>query len=387
MADRSADYSERALLPEGFHDDLPPDAEYEASIGERLLARFYAFGYERVSPPLVEFEESLLAGSGRALSRQMFRLMDPASQRMMGIRTDMTIQVARIAGTRLAAAARPLRLCYAGQVLRVRGGQLRSERQFGQAGIELIGAPSLEADAEVLLIAADSLQGLGVEGLSVDLTVPSLVPQLAAELGMDADQAEAVRTALNAKDIGALQAFTGRAGELFRGLLAAAGPADGALPALRKLGLPDGAAAICADLEALVARLGELAPGLAVTVDPGECRGFEYQTGIAFTLFAARGRGELGRGGRYMIPGGENGGETATGVTLYLDSLLRVLPRPEGKAKVYLPWGTSLAEVREIQSQGWRVVRALAADADAVAAARAQGCCHILEGGRVRPLE
>ncbi|HEY8351250.1 MAG TPA: ATP phosphoribosyltransferase regulatory subunit, partial [Sphingomonadales bacterium] len=109
MADRSADYSERALLPEGFHDDLPPDAEYEASIGERLLARFYAFGYERVSPPLVEFEESLLAGSGRALSRQMFRLMDPASQRMMGIRTDMTIQVARIAGTRLAAAARPLR--------------------------------------------------------------------------------------------------------------------------------------------------------------------------------------------------------------------------------------------------------------------------------------
>src|SRR5688572_10246851 len=109
-----ADYSEKALLPEGFHDDLPPDAEYEATIAERLLARFYAYGYDRVTPPLAEFEESLLSGSGKSLSRQMFRLMDPISQRMMGVRTDMTIQVARIAATRLSPAPRPLRLCYAG---------------------------------------------------------------------------------------------------------------------------------------------------------------------------------------------------------------------------------------------------------------------------------
>lgn len=387
MADLSADYSERALLPEGFHDDLPPDAEYEASIAERLLARFYAFGYDRVSPPLVEFEESLLSGSGKTLSRQMFRLMDPASQRMMGIRTDMTIQVARIAATRLAAAARPMRLCYAGQVLRVRGGQLRSERQFGQAGIELIGAPSLEADAEVLLIAADALQGLGVEGLSVDLTVPNLVPQLAAELGLAEDDAEAVRTALNAKDIGALQSITGRAGKIFRGLLKAAAPADDALDALARLDLPEGAARICAELGDLVARIKALAPKLTITVDPGECRGFEYQKAVAFTLFAARGRGELGRGGRYMIPGGENGGETATGVTLYLDSLLRVLPRPDRVAKVYLPWGTPLGDVLEVQTEGWRVVRALEPGDDPAAAARAQGCCHIYEDGRVRPLE
>lgn len=386
-----ADYSERALLPEGFHDDLPPDAEYEASIAERLLARFYAFGYDRVSPPLVEFEESLLSGSGKTLSRQMFRLMDPASQRMMGIRTDMTIQVARIAGTRLAAAARPLRLCYAGQVLRVRGGQLRAERQFGQAGIELIGAPSAEADAEVLLIAAEALQGLGVEGLSVDLTVPNLVPQLARELGLSDGDAEAARDALNAKDIGALQSITGRAGEIFRGLLTAAAPADDALVALSRLNLPEAAARICAELGDLVARIKALAPALSVTVDPGECRGFEYKTGIAFTLFAARGRGELGRGGRYAIPGGENAGEnsgeTATGVSIYLDSLARVLPRPEPVAKAYLPWGTALGDVQAIQAEGWRIVRALTSGEDPLEAARAQGCCHIYEDGRLRPLE
>src|SRR5690606_18553058 len=121
--------------------------------------------------------------------------MDPLSQRMMGIRTDMTIQVARIAVTRLASSPRPLRLCYAGQVLQVKGGQLRSERQFGQAGVELIGATSIEADAEVLMLAADALRAVGVAGVSADLTVPSLVPVLAEELGLPETATAEIRAA------------------------------------------------------------------------------------------------------------------------------------------------------------------------------------------------
>src|SRR5690606_15769726 len=112
------------------------------AVVERVMACFASHGYERVKPPLIEFEEGLLAGPGAALAAGTFRLMDPVSQRMMGVRADMTLQVARIAATRLKNQARPLRLSYAGQVLRVSGTQLRPERQFGQAGIELIGAPS-----------------------------------------------------------------------------------------------------------------------------------------------------------------------------------------------------------------------------------------------------
>ena len=100
---------------------------------------FAAHGYQRVKPPLLEFEDSLLAGSGAAVAEQTFRLMDPDSQRMMGLRADTTPQVARIATTRLASAPRPLRLSYAGQCLRVRGTQLAPDRQVAQAGIELIG--------------------------------------------------------------------------------------------------------------------------------------------------------------------------------------------------------------------------------------------------------
>src|SRR5271157_4644155 len=146
-----------ALLPAGLLDLLPPDAETEASAVEALMGVFTAHGYQRVKPPLLEFEDSLLAGSGSAVADQTYRLMDPDSQRMMGLRADTTPQVARIATTRLAGAPRPLRLSYAGQCLRVRGTQLAPERQVAQAGIELIGPDSPAADAEMVLVGAEAL--------------------------------------------------------------------------------------------------------------------------------------------------------------------------------------------------------------------------------------
>src|SRR5437763_15698725 len=110
-----------ALLPTGIHDLLPPDAETEAAIVARLMATLTAHGYERVKPPLVEFEETLFSGAGAAMATATFRMMDPTSHRMIGLRADVTPQIARIAVTRLDAAPRPLRLSYAGQVLRATG--------------------------------------------------------------------------------------------------------------------------------------------------------------------------------------------------------------------------------------------------------------------------
>jgi len=170
-----------ALLPAGLRDLLPPEAETEASAVEALMDVFAAHGYQRVKPPLLEFEDSLLAGSGAAVAEQTFRLMDPDSQRMMGMRADTTPQVARIAATRLTNAPRPLRLSYAGQCLRVRGSQIAPDRQIGQAGIELIGHDSPEADAEIILVAAEALAAVGLDRISFDLTLPMLTPTLVLE--------------------------------------------------------------------------------------------------------------------------------------------------------------------------------------------------------------
>src|SRR6202790_2877890 len=106
-----------ALLPAGIYDLLPPEAQIEAAVTARLMGVLDAYGYERVKPPLVEFEETLLTGAGAAMSSESFRTMDPTSHRMVAVRADMTPQVSRIAATRLGHRPRPLRLSYAGQVL------------------------------------------------------------------------------------------------------------------------------------------------------------------------------------------------------------------------------------------------------------------------------
>src|SRR4051794_22351578 len=189
-----------ALLPAGLYDLLPPEAEIEAALTARLMGVLAAHGYERVKPPLVEFEETLLAGTGTVMASDTFRTMDPISHRMIGVRADMTPQVARIAETRLAHKPRPLRLSYAGQVLRVRASQMRPERQFGQAGAELIGVGGPAADVEVIAVAGEALAGLGVPHLSVDLNLPPLVPAIAEAYGIAGEQAGALRAALDRKD-------------------------------------------------------------------------------------------------------------------------------------------------------------------------------------------
>lgn len=368
------------LLPAGLRDVLPPRAEWEAQASEGLLAAFARHGYARVKPPLIEFEETLLAGSGQDLAGQMFRVMDPVSQRMMGLRNDVTLQVARIAATRLRDTVRPLRMAYAGQVLRVRGSQLRPERQFAQAGFELIGSDALGADVEVAVLAAEAVAGLGVGGLSLDITQPRLAPAIMAAHGLEPKQAKAARRALDRKDVAELKAAAGAAAPTLLRLLELAGPAAAAAAGLKTLKLSDEAARIVADLDALVQAVTAAAPDLLVTLDPGEFRGFEYHTGIAFTLFARNVRGELGRGGRYVTPAGE----TATGFTLYLDSVMRALPPQPLPEKVYLPFGTPPDVGARLRGDGRATWAALSAESgDARKAAKAAGCSHWWDGRAV----
>src|SRR3954452_19772928 len=216
----------RALLPAGLRDLLPPDAETEAASVESLMEVFASHGYQRAKPPLLEFEDSLLAGSGAAVSEQTFQLMDPVSQRMMGLRADTTPQVARIATTRLAHAPRPLRLSYAGQCLRVRGTQLAPDRQIAQAGIELIGCDNPAADAEIVLVGAEALASVGLTRTSFDLTLPALVPALLDDAGFTGATRAALARALDRKDSAAVVRHGGRLAPTLTDLLLAAGPAD-----------------------------------------------------------------------------------------------------------------------------------------------------------------
>ena len=228
----------RGLLPAGLRDVLPPEADQEASVIQRLMAVCAAHGYRSVKPPLVEFEDSLLAGSGAAMGPNMFRVMDPVSQRMLALRADMTLQIARIAATRLKKLPRPLRLSYAGEILRVKGDELRPERQFGQVGVELIGSDSPASDAEAVLLAAEALDAVNVRNLSVDLSSPRLAPAIIAAAGLDDEAAGRVRAALDRKEQSAVKRLAKSAGPALIELLKASGPADAVLRTLARLDLP-----------------------------------------------------------------------------------------------------------------------------------------------------
>lgn len=364
----------RALLPAGLRDMLPPDAEFEASVVHELMGHFARQGYERVKPPLIEFEESLLDGAGAGTAAQTFRVMDPMSQKMMGLRADMTPQVARIAATRLGAQARPLRLSYAGQVLRVKGSQLRPERQFGQAGVELIGSDFAAADAEVLILTAEALSDLGVPGVSADLALPTLVPAVFDALGVKGEDADRLRAALDHKDVAMVASIGGSAATLLRALINAAGPAERAMAALAGLDLPPAAAAERDRLAKVIELAAADLPNLTLTVDPVENRGFEYHTGLSFTLFARNIGAELGRGGRYTA----GGGEPATGATLFMDSVLAALPGPSPVRRLFVPAGTPRAWAHAFRAQGWVTVNGLDPVAEPEAEAKRQGCGHRL---------
>ncbi|MBV9863207.1 MAG: ATP phosphoribosyltransferase regulatory subunit [Alphaproteobacteria bacterium] len=382
-----------ALLPTGMYDLLPPEAEIEAVVVSRLMTVLAGHGYERVKPPLVEFEESLLAGAGAVMAPATFRTMDPDSHRMIGVRADMTPQVARIAATRLRHVPRPLRLSYAGQVLRIKGSEIRPERQVGQAGAELIGAEGPTADVEAISVACEALEAIGAPHLSVDITLPTLVPAIAEAYGMLGERSAALRDALDRKDAAAVAlisegAGAQEAGALLAQLLAAAGSAAAGRAVLDRLPLPPRARDERDRLGEVLDGLAAAMPGLRATIDPVENRGFEYHTGISFTFFArtdpARGPlGELGRGGRYQA-GAPSEPEPATGFTLYTDTILRSLPDPVPPRRILLPPGADREQARKLRAEGSVTVAALRSARDWPREARRLGCGHLLEDGVVR---
>ena len=366
-----------ALLPAGLRDLLPPDAETEAASVEALMDVFSSHGYARVKPPLLEFEDSLLAGAGAAVAEQTFRLMDPDSQRMMGLRADTTPQVARIAATRLATAPRPLRLCYAGQCLLVRGSQLAPDRQITQAGIELIGPDSPAADAEIVLVGAEALAAVGLTQFSFDLTVPTLSPALLDDAGITGPDRVALTRALDRKDAASVQRHAGALAATLSELLLAAGPADRALAALAAARLPPVARALADDLAATVAAIRARAPMLRLTIDPVEFRGLRYHTGVSITIFAPGRHEELGRGGRYL----SGDAEPATGLTLYPDAILRVAPPRQPRPRLYVPLGADQDDAARLRRLGYATVAGLAPTDDATAEAHRLGCTHVLRNG------
>lgn len=374
--ERLAMTSTPGLLPIGLRDRLPPQAEAASRLLHRVIVAIGRHGYDRVTPPLAEFEDELVGRLKRTRPQDLFRFVDPASQRSLALRPDMTAQVGRIAATRMGHRARPLRLAYGGQVMKLRASQLRPERELIQAGAELIGSDSVAAAIELLSVAIEALETAGVTGITVDLTLPDLIETLAGgALPLEESALAHVRDMLDAKDAGGL---AGLGASAYLPLVAAAGPAHHALPKLRALGLAD----LSQRLDAIEKILAAFGDRVAFTLDPTERHGFEYQSWFGFSLFGAGQQGEplageIGRGGSYTVLHADGREEASIGFSLYIDPLVDAGLGAEPRRRVFLPLGTPVAIAADLRASGWITIAALD-DADDPAAL---GCSHRLNGG------
>lgn len=363
------------LLPEGLRDRLPPHADAAAALEARVLAAVGRHGYERVDPPLAEFADALGTRLKAGGLRDAVRYVDPLTQRTIAIRPDMTAQVARVAATRMGHHPRPVRLSYAGSVLKLRGSELSPARELRQIGCELVGLDTVAAATEMVTVAAEALAAAGVAGASIDFILPDLVDTLAAgPLPVAPAQLPTLRERLDAKDAGAVAAIAPD----YLPLIAAAGPFGTALARLRAF---DAAGVLASRLDGLAALAARVPDGVGVTLDPTERHGFEYQTWLGFSLFSGGSAAEVGRGGSYTVMHADGAEEAAIGFSLFADRLASALPAPE-RRRLFLPLDTSAATGAELRAGGWVTVAAL----EPGDTPEAQLCTHVWQDGTARPL-
>lgn len=364
------------LLPEGFRDRLPPQAEVAARVSRAMIDVLASYGYARVAPAMAEFESVLAKHSGDAVRNQHLRFTDPVSGHTLALRGDITVQVGRIATTRMKDAPRPLRLAYHGQVLRLRAKQLRPERELTQLGAELVGNDSVAAACEIVGVAIDALEAAGVKDITIDFTLPDLVERLAEKaLPLAADKIDAVRSELDMKDAGGLSAL---GADAYLPLLAATGPFTEAVEKLRAI---DAGGALASRIRALEAIAGNIAGRANVTLDPTERHGFEYQSWFGFTIFAKGYSAALGRGGTYYIDRADGPSELATGFSLYPDPLIDLADESVVR-RLFLPLGTDAATGAKLRQEGWATIAAL----DENDSAALLGCTHIWTNGQAIPV-
>ena len=351
------------LLPDHIADVLPSEARHIEELRRVLLDTARGYGYELVIPPLVEYLESLLTGTGEALNLQTFKLVDQLSGRLLGLRADTTPQVARIDAHLLGRQA-VARLCYCGPVLHTRPERPHATREPLQFGAEIYGHTGREADLEILSLALDCLRAAQVGDLSVDLADARIVRALLAGVMVDAGVLTDVHQALAAKDASELarltRDFPAAARQGLQALVDLYGDVsvlDEAENALQRL---PGVHEALSNLRWLASRLD----GVAVSFDLADARGYAYYSGARFAVYADGAGDALLRGGRYDGVGAVFGHKLdrerpAVGFSLDLKQLVRVAAAPPLRAAIRAPWSDAPglhAAVRALRQQGETVI-------------------------------
>jgi ATP phosphoribosyltransferase regulatory subunit len=350
------------LLPENIADVLPSEARKIEELRRRLLDRFRAYGYEMVMPPLLEYIESLLTSGGSDLNLRTFKLVDQLSGRTLGLRADITPQVARI-DAHLLNRQGVTRLCYAGNVLHTRPRGLHATREQVQIGAEIYGHAGLEADLEIQQLMLDALRLSGLAKVRLDLCHAGVLAALVGRDPAAAALGETLYEALAGKDVPRLAELTAEIAPVTR-------------DALRVLPTLYGDATVLADARARLPDMPEIAralddlaflaaqvDGAEVMIDLADLRGYAYHSGVMFSAYVDGVPNAVARGGRYDHVGQAYGrARAATGFSLDLREVARISPVEARSSAILAPWqhdDALRASVAALRDAGEIVIQAL----------------------------
>ena len=351
-------------LPEHIEDLLPADAKKLERLRRVALDLFAVHGFELVMPPLLEYVESLLSGTGHDMDLATFKLVDQVSGRTMGIRADTTPQVARI-DAHLLNRLGVTRLCYAGSVLHTLPPGLGKSRQPFQAGAEMYGHDGLEADIEIQQLMVDVLRALGVVDLQLDIGHPAIFRSLIAGANVSPEIAELAFMATEAKDLPALKSMETALGTSYQAIAALPMLYGDASTLARAAEVLPKQAIIAEALSQLLAIEKHFAQqGITVSIDLGELGGFNYESGITFAAFARGASDAVARGGRYDEVGKAFGrARPATGFSMDLKAILPLVADEPVRGAILAPMAPDLAartEIARLRASGEVVIADLA---------------------------
>ena len=376
------------LLPEGISEVLPEQAAHLEGLRRNLLDTFACWGYQLVIPPFVDYLDSLLTGSGHDLDLQTFKLTDQLSGEMLGVRADMTPQVARIDAHNLKHEW-PTRLCYTGTVLHTLGDPLEKTRSPMQIGAELYGHEGLDSDYEVIQLMLEMLALSGAQNVHLDLGHVGIYRALAEQANLDAQQESELFDVLQRKartELAELLTELAISDDLkadFNALPKLNG--DQNILATAAATLKTSSAAIdaaIADLQTIAAQLAKDYPSLTVSFDLAELRGYHYHTGMVFAAFVPTIGKEIARGGRYDNIGAVFGrARPATGFSADLKVLAALLDdaNQAEKQSIFapaLPDDDLSQTIRDLRASGTLVIRQLPGQSGS---AEDMGCNAVLE--------
>jgi len=357
----------RWLLPENIADILPSEARKIEDLRRILLDRFQAYGYELVMPPMLEYLDSLLTGSGQDLNLKTFKLVDQISGRTLGLRADMTPQVARI-DAHLLNRQGVTRLCYAGSILHTRAAAGSSSREQLQLGAEIYGHAGWEADLEIQALLNDVLNLSQVGEITLDMSHAGLLTAILGDFSPKPDSLDALYSALQTKDLPGLnQVLLDWPSEVKSAVLALANLSGSPKKVLEQArqNLPKTATVKAAldELERLCAAVANLPNSPQLNLDLSDLKGYQYHSGVMFAAYVEGLPVAIARGGRYDMVGKAFGrSRPATGFSLDIMTLARISKKDSRKTAILAPWSDDSAlsqEIAQLRAQGQVVIQLL----------------------------